>query len=606
MITSDFALLYDAKNNKDGALFFYNLIDEIICTDPNKLTDTIEKIEFYQSEGYYLVGLINFEAGFLLDDALEKYFRQSDMPLIAFKVFKHFNRFSQKELQEKFYQFIKNDKESFIYNFKLLDDYKTYQDQFKKVQNALKNGETYQINLTSKYQFQFLGNPLAFYFQLIKQQSASYTAFLDFGRWKILSISPELFFKKENQTLICKPMKGTVKRHQDPEIDAKNKSFLANDLKNKTENVIIVDLLRNDLARISETGSVSVPKLFEVETFETVYQMTSTIQSTIKEGTSLYEILKYLFPCGSITGAPKISTMKHIAKIETSARNLYTGSIGYLMPDGDMSFNVAIRTLVIDQKNNTGELGVGGGITISSDVQEEWEELQLKATFVRQVDKPFDLIECLLFKEGNYQFLDKHLNRLSDAALDFSFEFDRYQLLDQLETLAKKLDCHRSYKIRVLLKSSGVFDIQAEEALPFKTPLRLKISQKRVNSSNVLLRYKTTSKSVREFYDTIRKEYQDAYQCSDVIFINEKGYVTESSIFNVVIKLNGVCYTPKVTDGVLPGIMRAVLLEKNEIIEKSIAIDELLQAEAIYVINSVRGMIKAELMLSDQLNQVSI
>ncbi|MCF6768203.1 aminodeoxychorismate synthase component I [Thiotrichales bacterium 19S11-10] len=591
MKRTELALLYDAKSSDQNILYFDQLVKEVVCTDKHEVFKTIDHLEKLQKQGFHVVGCINFEAGYLFDEALSSYFINSEFPLLAFKVFKRIEQLTKSDLIERL---ALDQDNSFIHNFSLIDDYETYKKQFDQVQYALKHGETYQINLTSKYSFQFSGDPLAFYFKLIEQQSAAYTAFLDFGRWQVLSISPELFFKKSGNQVTCKPMKGTIKRHPDKSIDQQNKSFLANDIKNKTENVIIVDLLRNDLSHISQTGTVDVPKLFEIESFETVYQMTSTVKSIIDQSIGLKDILMRLFPCGSITGAPKVSTIKHIRQIETEIRNLYTGSIGYLKPNGDMVFNVAIRTLVIDSEKSSGELGVGGAITTSSDVQEEWEELQLKANFVKQVEKPFDLIECILFEKGEYQYLDKHLSRLENSANTFNFNFDQFLILDHLMDGQTQLQDDASYKVKIQLQSNGQFDISYEQCQPFKKLIKLAISQEPIDSKNILFQHKTTANLTRGFYTQVVNDYKEKYNCDDVVFVNEKGHITETSIFNLIVKLNDQLYTPKVSDGLLPGIKREVLLESGQIIEKSLTLDELAQADALYVINSIRGMVGIE------------
>ncbi|MCF6764951.1 aminodeoxychorismate synthase component I [Thiotrichales bacterium 19S3-7] len=603
MDTNSFALLYDAKLKENNILYFDGLVTEIICFQQDKLELAIQQIERYQKNGFYAVGCINFETGYLLDDALASYYRHSQFPLLAFKIFKQVHYLSKYDLP-KFLTKYRLNQASFIYNFHLIDDYEVYQQQFNNVQNALKNGETYQINLTSKYNFEFQGQALDFYFKLIQQQSASYCAYMEFNQWQILSISPELFFKKEGDTIRCKPMKGTIKRHSNPEIDEQNKLFLANDLKNKTENVIIVDLLRNDLADISQVGSVNVATLFEIETFETVYQMTSTIESKFKSDISLYKLFSQLFPCGSITGAPKVSTMKHIAQIETEPRNLYTGSIGYIKPNGDMCFNVAIRTLLIDKKTNQGELGAGGGITISSEVNDEWEELKLKANFVRQVHKPFDLIECILYKNNAYQHLDKHINRLENSAQIFNFVFDRYHLLDQLMELTAELQSDKAYKVKILLAGCGKVSISFDEALSISQPIKLIIANEPIDSSNILFQHKTTAHSVRGFYDQMVSKYRQQTDCFDVIFYNEKGYITETSIFNLIVEIKGQLYTPKINSGLLPGIGRSALIEQGKVHEKNITKNELVNADAIYVVNSIRGLIETKLLIAYQYDRL--
>lgn len=348
---------------------------------------------------------------------------------------------------------------------------------------------------------------------------------------------------------------------------------------------MIVDLLRNDVGRISEFGSVQVPKLFEVERYETVLQMTSTITSRLLPQVGLVEILQALFPSGSVTGAPKIRTMKIIDALEDSPRQIYTGGIGFVSPDSEAVFNVAIRTLLIDTHRGIAELGVGSGITYDSAPEAEYRECLLKAQFLSQSRPAFALLETMLYDgvAGNF-LLDRHLARLADSADYFGFQFDENEIRAALQKIAESLK-NGKFKIRLLLNRNGSLQV-AQTVLAGsspRAPWRVAIAREPVNSRDVFLFHKTTH---REVYETSKASRPD---CDDVILVNERGELTESTLANLVVRLEGNDYTPPVECGLLAGTFRTELLEQGKLIERVLRPEDLRQAEAIFLINSVRG-----------------
>ena len=379
-------LLEDRKSNANGknSLYFTNPKEAIICTDPNQLASSLDYIENLKQKGHYLVGFVSYEASYFLQTAVIKdYVYQGNFPLLHFLAFDSCQRLTQAEVNQLLDNLTKNaEKDSVAYNILLNMDEAEYANNFNKIKQHLYQGDTYQVNYTGKYTFDLQGDPVQLYQVLRERQKVEYGALLLFKDYQILSLSPELFFSKREDNVTAKPMKGTMPRSLNKAIDQKNKEALTNDAKLMAENIIIVDLLRNDLSTISVPGSVTVSHLLQVETYETVYQMTSTIHSKINADLPFKTLLYNLFPCGSITGAPKRSTMQIIHDCEKEPRNIYTGAIGYITPTNDMCFNVAIRTLLIRDKK--GELGVGGGITYDSTMANEFEELQLKAVFFNE------------------------------------------------------------------------------------------------------------------------------------------------------------------------------------------------------------------------------
>jgi para-aminobenzoate synthetase/4-amino-4-deoxychorismate lyase len=450
-----------------------------------------------------------------------------------------------------------------------------------RIKNHIAAGDTYQVNYTLRQWSTFREDPWAFFLKTCA--NARYGAFVDAGPFSICSASPELFFSLQGERVISKPMKGTAGRGRSSAEDWKNSRSLYHSEKNRAENVMIVDMIRNDLGRVARYGSVKVPRLFDIEKYPTVLQMTSTVEA--RTASSLPEIMKALFPCASITGAPKAKTMEIIAAVETTPRNIYTGTIGCYGPGRRALFNVAIRTTLIDKETSRAEYGVGGGIVWDSTTEEEYQECLTKARIILDPASPapFDLLETLLWTpEEGFFLMSRHLDRLRDSALYFDYPYDEPCILKKMTGVVPPLfpgPC----RIRLLLSKNGTVECQtARLEPPTGRPLRVRLAKEAVSSSDPFLFHKTTR---REFYEKAKASCPDA---DDVLLYNEKGDVTESCVANVVILRNGRWITPSLCCGLLNGTYRTELLENGEISEEMVSLSELKKAEKIFLINSVR------------------
>ena len=467
-------------------------------------------------------------------------------------------------------------------------DHAHYTQQVLHIKDLIAAGDTYQVNFTSRVTLETPLTPADAFNTLSRQQPVSYAAFLNIAGTHILSLSPELFFKIEANKITTRPMKGTMPRGLDLEDDALAALHLQNDEKNRSEHVMIVDLLRNDLGRISTMGSVRVEDLFTIERYETLHQMTSTISATLRPALSFYDIFRALFPSGSITGAPKIRTMQIIRETESAPRGIYTGAIGHIAPNRNATFNVAIRTLVL--KDGHAEMGVGGGIVADSEPAAEYRECLLKAAFLTRPLHDFQLIETILWDSSNkaehFYLLDLHLDRLAASAAYFNFPCDREAVTAQLKALAQTLAEAPQYRIRLLLNPDGTTTLTATPFVPKPTGL-IRISAERTNSQDLFLRHKTTR---RALYD---REYARAIAdgFDEVLFLNERNELTEGAISNIFLRKGSQLLTPPLSSGALPGIYRRHLLETNpNATEQVLTLEDLQTADAFYICNSVRCM----------------
>ncbi|HDR9796923.1 TPA: bifunctional anthranilate synthase component I family protein/class IV aminotransferase [Burkholderia cenocepacia] len=508
------------------------------------------------------------------------------------------------------------------------------------VHDALRAGDSYQVNYTYRLNFDVFGTPLALYRRLRARQPVRYGALIALpgGAW-VVSCSPELFVEKQGDVLRARPMKGTAPRSADPREDAAAAAFLASDPKNRAENVMIVDLLRNDVSRIARTGTVKAPALFSVEPYASVWQMTSTVEAGWRDGTTFAQMLRALFPCGSITGAPKYKTMELIDAIESTPRGLYTGAIGWLDAPkdeagqagaaasggvagcGDFCLSVAIRTLTLDavdvDSNDTdgtdgadgtgtaavgrrrGTMGVGAGIVLDSVAADEYAECELKARFLTDADPGFQLFETTAATRADgIRHLDRHLARLQRSADAFGFRFDADALRREIDARCAALDGDGAYRMKLTLAKDGTFDITAAPLKPLPAgPVGVLLAAAHgfapTRSGDALLLHKTTR----------RAEYDRAWQAAealggfDMLFVNERGEVTEGGRSNLFVKLDGQWVTPPLASGVLPGVMRGVLLDDRAFgaVERVVTRDDLARAQGLLLTNALRGALDAVL-----------
>jgi para-aminobenzoate synthetase / 4-amino-4-deoxychorismate lyase len=457
-----------------------------------------------------------------------------------------------------------------------------YHGAIARIRELIAAGDTYQVNYTFPMNARFEGDAMAWFRHLCRAQQSDYAAFVDTGRFQVLSVSPELFFELDGEVLRTRPMKGTRRRGRWPEEDREMAAELASSAKDQAENLMIVDLLRNDLGRVSATGSVETPELFAIERYETVWQMTSAVTS--RTSASVPEILAALFPCGSVTGAPKVRTMQIIRELEPQPRGVYCGAVGWWGPERRAKFNVAIRTAAIDTEEGTARYSVGGGITWGSSPEGEYEECQVKAA-VLSADRPeFELLESLLFDE-EYLLLDEHLARLGASADYFGYEADaeaiRADLLDAVKDVQGG-----ALKVRLLVARDGTYRIESGPAAP-STPVRLGLAAEAVDDTDVFLYHKTTHRAV---YDRAKASRPD---CDDVLLWNQRGEVTETTTANVLLELDGAWVTPPVRCGLLAGTMRANLLAQGAVQEAIVTAQDAARANSIRLVNSVRKQVEA-------------
>ena len=523
-------------------------------------------------QGLWAAGYLSYEAAPAFDSALVVRSPPTDLPLLWFGLFAPENviPFDLPAAGDQNYQ---------LGDWQPTVDESAYQAAIGAIKEQIARGETYQVNYTFRQHAPFQGDSFALFLDLYRAQQSAHAAYLDLGPWVICSASPELFFALDGRTVTTRPMKGTAARGLTLAEDEAQANWLHHSEKNRAENVMIVDMIRNDLGRVAELGSVAVPHLFAVERYPTLWQMTSTV--TAQSDRSWTDLLTALFPCASITGAPKVRTMQIIAALETAPRGIYCGSIGYLAPNRRARFNVAIRTVTIDRRRDLAEYGVGGGIVWDSSAEGEFAECRLKAQLLTHSQPPFELLETVRWQPGDgYCLLDYHLRRLREAAVYFSIPLD----LNRVQAELKRAVAHQKepLKVRLLVKRTG--DARAEIGPLPDRPLRtVGLAARPVDRSNPFLYHKTT---YREPYDQARASCPDS---DDVLLWNEQGELTESTIANLVVQYQGEWLTPPVSSGLLPGTMRQFLLDQGRIREAVIPRRWLPDCAQIVLVNSVRG-----------------
>jgi para-aminobenzoate synthetase/4-amino-4-deoxychorismate lyase len=453
-------------------------------------------------------------------------------------------------------------------------DEAAYAARFAAVKDYIAAGDIYQANLSFRARFAFLGKARALYEQLRGKSGAAHCGYIDDGEHQILSLSPELFFDlKADGMLTARPMKGTASRGGD---DDAERAALAASPKDRAENLMIVDLIRNDLSRVGT--KVAVNDLFQVETYPTLHTMVSTVTAQKRDHAGVADILRALFPCGSVTGAPKIRAMEILRQLESSPRGAYCGAIGHFAPDGSARFNVAIRTLTI--AGGQGELGIGGGVVQDSQAQSEYAECLLKARFFEAARRPLELIETLRWENG-FGRVENHLARMQASAPVFGLAFGADAARAALDiAVAGRTGALR---VRLTLDESGAYRATAHDLLSDPPHWTYAISSQRTDSSDLLLRHKT---DWRELYEGEVKRLGS----DEVIFCNQHGELTEGARSNIFIRRGDVLLTPPLTAGVLPGVLRAELIAQGKAREATLTPDDL--AGDVYFGNSLRGLIR--------------
>lgn len=583
---------FDGENRR--SYLFYGPVDVLEANGCADVPGLFEAIERY-SKDHYLAGYFSYELGYCLEDRL-RFEGTSPTPLARLGVFENVVVFDH--IENSFEGphegiFASSPLEPSPYGVSDLGldiSREDYVEKIERIRRYIEAGDIYQANFTAKYRFGFDGCYYTFYRDLKKKQEVPYNAFIKSGESYVLSISPELFLRKSGQSIFTRPMKGTMGRGRTLSEDKRRAAILGADIKNRAENVMIVDLERNDLGRISGTGSVAVTDLFTVEKYQTLFQMTSTVTAELKDGVGFMELFRSIFPSGSVTGAPKIRAMEIIRELEAGPRGVYTGAVGFIAPGGDAVFNIPIRTLTIN--NGTGEMGVGSGIVYDSDPVGEYEECRLKAEFLLKEPRDFSLIETMLW-DGWLNRLELHLARLRESAEYFDFPYGENGIRKSLEQAEKEFESGGRYRVRLLLHRDGTCTVSATP-IPEKPPYEniAAISDVKTSSDDVFLYHKTTN---RDLYDSEYEKYS-AKGFFDVIFTNELGEVTEGAITNVFIKKDGKLYTPPVECGLLNGVFRRDFLSRHpECEERVVTVEDLYSADEVYLTNSVRGMVRVRL-----------
>jgi para-aminobenzoate synthetase / 4-amino-4-deoxychorismate lyase len=566
---------FNSKSSDNWSIRLESPTDVVRAHDLDEVIPLVREAERAARRGQYVAMMLSYEAAPAFDPALLTRSPASSLPLAWAAIFPTGSTGNDAPFS------------SYATSaWKPAVTYQDYKSAIERILESIADGYTYQVNYSFPLTATFNGDPFSFYADLTRAQGAQYSAFLDLGDFQILSLSPELFFERNGLRVKTRPMKGTIGRGRWTAEDQELAERLRQSKKDQAENVMIVDLLRNDLGKVSKTGSVRVSSLFELERFETLWQMTSTVESTLNDGVGLVELLSALFPCGSITGAPKISTMKIINQLEPFPRGVYTGAIGLLRPGGDCIFNVAIRTLQLDSKSGVMTFGVGGGVTTDSTAEREYDECLVKSAFLEKRALSFQLLETMLLEDGEVFLLDRHLARLTDSANFFGFEFLPGELTAALQRLAVEHG-NGCWKVRLLLSRNGNFELEVLPANIDSRIRRVTLATDAVHSSNTLLFHKTTDRSAFNSSLELLREYDE------VVFFNERGEVTESTNANVVLSADDQMWTPPIDSGLLAGTFREQLLREGVIKERVITVGELVKAREFFLINSVQKWMRA-------------
>lgn len=544
-------------------------IDEVI--------PCLEQVQAYTEKGYYAAGYLSYEAAEAFDPSYITT-SGSKLPLLQFGIYKTFREEQPESIDAAPHKL----------NWQPAISKSAYNQAIKTIKEEIAAGNTYQTNYTMRLRTAFAGDSAALFRQMQRAQRADYTAYLAWEDTAILSASPELFFRWDGERIITKPMKGTIKRGLTYKQDLEQREILTASVKDRAENVMIVDLLRNDISRVAELGSVHVPALYTIEKYPTVYQMTSTVTAETSPGTTITDIMRALFPCGSITGAPKASTMKVISTLEPELREVYCGAIGYIEPGGEAVFNVPIRTAIVAKAEKQATYSVGGGITWDSTAGGEYEEAIAKSSVLQEQHPDFELLETIAYSNGVFTLEDRHIRRLLQSADYFSIPIKE-------AAVRKLLHKHQiehpgqSHRVRLIANQSGQLELfYSDMPALIEHKQRFALASTPIDKTNRYYYHKTT---YRKLYEDYKIEHPDVF---DTLLWNEAGELTEFTIGNLVIEQDSKLLTPPVTSGLLPGTLREELLEKGTIQEAVLTKADIQTASRIWMINSVRGWVEMQ------------
>ncbi|WP_296507677.1 aminodeoxychorismate synthase component I [Rhodoferax sp.] len=551
----------------------------LVARTLDEVKPVLQQVDALSRQGLWCVGYVRYEAAPAFDAALQVH--PAEGPLVWFGV--HAQPLAEStapslaaEPQVTWTPRIQRD---------------TFDANMARIHAAIAAGDFYQLNYTAQLEAPFAssvtGSAWAYFSALRRSQPRGYGAFIDTGDEQVLSVSPELFFDWDGHQILGRPMKGTAARGATPDEDSANAERLRSTPKEQAENVMIVDLIRNDLSRVAEPFSVKVPHLFHLEALPTVWQMTSDVVATTRVGTSLWDVFAALFPCGSVTGAPKVQAMRQITALEPDARGVYCGAVGVVRPGGHATFNVPIRTVTV--RGDTACCGIGSGITFDAQAEGEWQEWASKRMFLERASQPFELLETLALVDGVVRHQALHLQRMAAAAAHFGWGWSEAAAL---QALAEVSAAHPggAWRVRLLLQLDGRFTAQAFALAPTPEPVRLQLATRPLDEAHgEFVRFKTTR---RAHYDAFTPTDAAVF---DTVLFNPEGEITECTRGNIALLLAGRWVTPPLHCGLLPGVGRAVALAQGRVVEQVVTAAQWPQVQAVAFINSLRGWLDAEL-----------
>ena len=573
-----FILFDDARDGGAAPRLYREPTEIVVASEFDEVLPALDRLRAALRSGKHVAGLIAYEVGYALEPKLAACARRAEGPLLCFGLFDGFEVADLATL-------LPSPAGAYVGKLRPRISRADYVRAAEEVREHLFAGDFYQANLTFPSDLAVAGSPLALYARLRRSALAGWGGVMLYDDRAVISLSPEQFFTIRKGVVEARPMKGTAPRKTSAALDKAEAHNLSIDDKQRAENLMIVDLMRNDLARISIAGSVEVPDLFKVETYPTVHQMISRITSRLRMECDAVDVLRTIFPCGSVTGAPKIAAIEALRRLEPEPRGAYTGSMGWIEPGGDAAFNVLIRTLEWRLTEKIARLGLGSGLVVDSIPRNEWDECLLKGDFVRREAQDFDLIETMrLDPSEGIADLDRHLDRMRNSAEDLDFKFDRHAARNELQaaTFGRK----QRAMVRLLLSRSGAMAIQVNPYDdPPELPVRVAIRPLPVESNDFRLRYKTTD---RRFLDLARRR-EDAYE---TVFVDPEGMLTEGSRTSLFVERDGRLLTPPLSRGLMPGILRAKLIEEGRAVEAELTPTDL--QKGFFIGNVVRGLIPAK------------
>ena len=601
-VTADacFALLddIDASAADARSRLYTGYLGMLSCQQASQLPALLEEMQQALRQGKFAVSLFSYELGAALHDIAP---HAGEQPLAEILLFEHSEHLSTTQVEA--WLAAQASSAAGIAQVVADTDEAAFSAAIARIHDYIEAGDTYQVNYTYRLRFDAYGSVHALYRRLRERQPVPYGALIGLPDDRaVLSLSPELFMRHDDGVLTVRPMKGTAAASGDTQQDQRAAYALAADAKNRAENLMIVDLLRNDLGRVAQTGSVKVDKLFDVQRYSSVLQMTSTVHAQLRDTAGLPEIFDALYPCGSITGAPKHRTMQIIRELETNPRGLYTGAIGYFDPLqsaqtlGNFCLSVPIRTLQLQARNQDGvrkgEMGVGAGIVHDSVAADEYEECRLKARFLIGMQAEFELFETMYAtRDDGVRHLDRHLLRLAASAAYFGFVFDEGKIRAALHAACAAFDDASARRLRFALRQDGSHAIQSAALTPLVELVHILLAEEATDGQDLFLRHKTT---IRTAYDAAWRE-AERQGAFDKVFCNTQGQVTEGGRSTLFVKLQGQWYTPPLISGLLPGVMRSVVLDdpRWNAQERILTLEDLRNAEQIFVCNALRGVVPA-------------